>query len=494
MLSSGKKWLEQLKLIDQLKIKRCVKPADAESSSTSLHHFCDASQLAYGVATYLRTVDAERRISCELFLAKCRLAPLKTVTIPRLELCAATLAVKIDQLVRKAIDFTPHTSWFWTDSMIVLAYINNVDKRFKTFVANRIAAIHDGSSLSQWRHIRSELNSADDVSRGLSVDELIRSQRWFCGPSFLTEGDSQVWPNTPAETCDLSVMEIRPDVNACTTVSDVSVESVMNRLFQRYSSFFRLKKAVAWIIRFQLIWRNRKSCLQDNEGGADMKQTKLQKLTVQEIRKAEEAIVQYVQHQAFVMHDLQKAKSLSRLDPFLSNGGILRVGRRLRRSSLDQEAKHQMILPTHHPVVDLIIHECHISTSHSGKEHTLARLQDKYWIIKVRVAVRRVLKNCYVCRRLTTQPAAQRMADLPVERVTPGKPPFSYVGVDYFGPFLVKQGRSLVKRYGCLFTCLTIRAIHVEIAHSLDTDSFLNALQRFICRRGRPEIMFSDNG
>ena len=86
------------------------------------------------------------------------------------------------------------------------------------------------------------------------------------------------------------------------------------------------------------------------------------------------------------------------------------------------------------------------------------------------------------------------MADLPDDRVIPNKPPFTFVGVDCFGPFMVKRGRSLVKRYGVLFTCLTVRAIHIEIAHSLDTDSFLQAMRRFVSRRGHPEVMRSDNG
>jgi hypothetical protein len=86
------------------------------------------------------------------------------------------------------------------------------------------------------------------------------------------------------------------------------------------------------------------------------------------------------------------------------------------------------------------------------------------------------------------------MADLPRDRVTPSKPPFTYTGVDCFGPFEVKRGRSTVKRYGVLFTCLTVRAIHIEVAASLDTESFINALRRFIARRGQPEEIRSDNG
>ena len=86
------------------------------------------------------------------------------------------------------------------------------------------------------------------------------------------------------------------------------------------------------------------------------------------------------------------------------------------------------------------------------------------------------------------------MASLPEERLIPDKPPFSFTGVDYFGPIFVKQGRSKVKRYGCLFTCFTTRSVHIEVSYTLELDSFLCALIRFISRRGKPEIMFSDNG
>ena len=108
--------------------------------------------------------------------------------------------------------------------------------------------------------------------------------------------------------------------------------------------------------------------------------------------------------------------------------------------------------------------------------------------------MRQVLRDCFVCKRLSASPNTQKMADLPQDRVTPEKPPFTYVGVDCFGPFLVKQGRCQLKRYGCIFTCLAIRAVHIEVLHSMETDSFLNALQRFISRRGQPEVIRCDNG
>lgn len=108
--------------------------------------------------------------------------------------------------------------------------------------------------------------------------------------------------------------------------------------------------------------------------------------------------------------------------------------------------------------------------------------------------MKKSLDDCVNCKRRQAPVGQQKMADLPEDRVTPDKPPFTFVGVDCFGPFLVRRGRSMVKRYGVLFTCLTLRAIHIEVIHSLDTDSYVNTMRRFIVRRGDPEEMRSDNG
>ena len=145
-------------------------------------------------------------------------------------------------------------------------------------------------------------------------------------------------------------------------------------------------------------------------------------------------------------------------------------------------------------MVDLIVRECHEESGHMGREYILAETRRRYWIVGGRVTVRSVLRGCFKCRRREARRCEQKMADLPSTRVTPGDPPFTNVGVDYFGTFYVKRGRTLVKRYGCIFTCLAMRAIHIEVAFSLDTASFVNALQRFISRRGQPRSITSDNG
>lgn len=166
-------------------------------------------------------------------------------------------------------------------------------------------------------------------------------------------------------------------------------------------------------------------------------------------------------------------------------GGVLRVGGRLSRAPLPDESRHQIIISKDSPLGVLLIRFFDEKSGHSGREYVLALLRERFWLIRANTTARRVLSSCFQCKRRHGPAGEQKMADLPRPRVTPDRPPFTCVGIDYFGPFLVRQKRSLVKRYGAIFTCLALRAVHLEISHTLDTDSFILALRRFIARRGQ---------
>jgi len=216
---------------------------------------------------------------------------------------------------------------------------------------------------------------------------------------------------------------------------------------------------------------------------------------------AETVILRYIQRQCFpeeIDHlrenrRLPKSSSLYRLFPVIMPDGVIRVGGRLKNASLPIKAKHPLILPRNHHVVDLIVRHEHGMNGHVGREHVLSLLREKYWIVRGRLTVRRILGKRVTCRRLAGRCCEQMMADLPSDRVAVDKPPFTFVGVDMFGPFLVRRGRSEVKRYECVFTCLAMRAVQIEVVHSLDTDSFLNAVMRFISCRGKPAEFRSNN-
>ena len=161
-----------------------------------------------------------------------------------------------------------------------------------------------------------------------------------------------------------------------------------------------------------------------------------------------------------------RSSPIRNLNPFVADG-ILRVGGRLENAPISFQTKHPVILPSKHHVTNLIIQNCHRQQGHCGPSQVLAFIQQRFWIVRGLSAIRKVLAKCMDCRKLKARPGEQIMAPLPSARVAPTDPPFTHVGLDYFGPLFVKQGRSKVKCYGCLFTCLTMRAVHSEVAHTL---------------------------
>ncbi len=384
--------------------------------------------------------------------------------------------------MRRELSIPIDNSVFWTDSAIVMAYIHNERKRFHTFVANRLAMIHAGSSVQQWRHVPSECNPADDITRSLSMQELVRSHRWFHGPEFLSQRSYEEVTEPPVVTID-DDPEVKRSVTTCSTDSK---KDLMHDLITKYSSWMRLKRATAWLRRFQeyLIAKAKRRDLTSIA----------RKVTVADLQNAEEAIIRYIQHKEYTSEiqrlqtgrTIYKSSRLRILDPVLTPNAIVACGTRTKQA---RNFTAPIILPRKHYASALIVKHYHEISGHAGREHTIAEVRQRFWIPGIRTLARRVIKQCRRCRRLFSFPSQQRMADLPQERVATDEPPFTNVGVDCFGPFMTKLGRKTYKRYGCIFTCLTSRAIHLELLDSMDTSSFLNALQRFMSRRGYPKTI-----
>ncbi|XP_071950072.1 uncharacterized protein [Antedon mediterranea] len=477
--------LKELQSLDKLNIRRCYKPSDfGNVTYRELHHFGDASSTSYGAASYLYQKDECGNVCGTLVTAKSRLAPVKTQTIPRLELQAAVLASRLDRIIREELhEIKIDRTVCWTDSTCVLRYLNNEETRFKTFVGNRVTTILNQTTKEQWRHVSSAQNPADLASRGMSAEDMMTSEMWFTGPSFLMEDESE-WPQMPTDF--ITIVE-DPEVKTVNAVTVKLDDDRINDLINRFSSWTKLIKVFAWILR----WRRRVK----NKG------TNINSfISVDEWKNAETVIFRYIQNQALhseVNHlqtnqQVKKGSSLIKLDPIVMNG-LMRVGGRLKRSEISDAAKHQIILPKNHHVTLLILRHYHAISGHSGVEHTLAAIRQRFWPIGGRVNLKSVVRRCVKCRKNTAPVMQQKMSDLPADRVK-STPPFTNIGVDCFGPFYVRQGRSSVKRYGIIFTCLTVRAVHLELSSSLDTTSFINALRRFIARRGTPVEIRSDNG
>lgn len=323
------------------------------------------------------------------------------------------------------------------------------------------------------------------------------------------------WPESMHTSGELTTddPEVKSTLICAHTVKEC--KDVVQEFLQYFSSWFRLKRAVAWMLKVKSVLlqlcRKRKelnAIKSPSEVEKEMRgfkesqfQANIKKLTMENLAEAEEAIVCYCQAKAFSEeitalskgHGVKRSSSLFKLNPVLEQG-ILRVGGRLRKAALSEESRRPAILSKDLHVTKLILREIHENLAHCGRNHVISKLRTKFWVPGANTAVRQILSKCIVCRRAHGAAGKQQMADLPQDRVLPDDPPFTNSGVDYFGPFEVKRGRSVVKRYGVIFTCLTTRAIHLEMAASLDTDSFIHALRRFIARRGQVKILRSDNG
>ena len=514
-------WIQDLHLLEDFKVNRCFKPTVFGTvTSAQLHHFADACEDGYGTVSYLVLHDNHGQVHCGFVMGKARVAPLKPATIPRMELTAATMASRMDTLLRRELQMELADSVFWTDSTSVLKYINNKTARFRTFVANRVATIVKVSSTRQWRYVNSINNPADMASRGLTVKSFLKKPRWVSGPQFLLCHQEE-WPQNPdclAEISDKDSEVRSMTVNAAQVTSE-EVDAT-TRFIHHYSSWTCLKKAAAYMLRLKglLLNRSRKkkqannvTAEPHNKDQRHLRSTQMETrkpetqkhhgLTVEELATAEMAIIRFCQKKKFADEisslrrgmNVKRTSHIHKLNPILDND-VLRVGGRLDRAAMPEEVKHPVILSKEFHISDLILRHIHGQVGHGGRNHMLSRLRQKYWIPGATVAIRRIMSRCVVCRRINATPGQQQMAELPLDRISPDEPPFTSVGVDYFGPFGVKRGRSIVKRYGVIFTCLATRAVHIEVASSLDTDSFINALRRFTARRGQVKELRSDNG
>lgn len=520
-LPRWKKWLEDLDQLAAFKVNRCIKPRDFGGVKLAqLHHFADASESGYRTVTYIRMLNQENSVQVTFLLGKARVTPLKAGTIPRLELTAVVLATKVDLLLKSELDLQLEGSVFWTDSTAVLKYINNEDRCFHTFVTNRVAMIRETSDLSQWRHVSSKDNPADYASRGMKVFDFLKTNKWLEGPAFLWKAEED-WPDGVLDVAlDSNDQEVRKEATV-NTITTCDTSCPTDQLIGYFSNWNRLKTAVAWFLRLKaMLWAQSGSRKQVEACVAKHSKKHLHerlevaerpratgmstkgKLTLEDILEAEVAIIRYCQQQKFGeeiaalssgRETVSRRSSIYRLSPVWEDN-LLRVGGRLSRGAMPEEVKHPLILFKDQHIATLILRHVHQRLGHSGRNHTLAKVRKRFWITSANAAVRKIINECSFCRRYNGRSVEQKMADLPLVRILPDLPPFTNTGVDYFGPIEVRRGRSTCKRYGVLFTCMASRAVHLEVAASLDTDACINALRRFISRRGQVAHLTSDNG
>jgi hypothetical protein len=492
------KWQElrqDLQRLSQLQIPRWLK-LHSEISSAQIHGFSDASQLAMAAVVYIRVTNQDSSSIVTLVCSKTKVAPLKRLTIPRLELSAAALLAKLVKRVQVTLELQKVPVFTWTDSSATLAWIKSNPMRWKEFVGNRVSLIQETLPEAHWKFISGKQNPADCASRGLSASQLIHHPLWWTGPAWLSQ-PPEFWPSKiPPENLH-DDLEQRPGLSYAAVIPESPaiwdlIELKEIKTFNK--TLTKLLRLTALVQRacscFKRIPNSKLSVSPINP--ADLENAKLFwiKTTQQAYYSSEFKILQAGKR-------LKESHALSRLTAIIDHAGILRVGGRLQNSQLDADSKHPAILPKESQLAQLIISHAHSRTMHGGTQLTLSLIRKSCWIVGGRAPVKSFIQKCLTCARIRGVRAQQLMGQLPASRVTPSLV-FENTGVDYAGPVSLKfnQGRGtrFYKGWIAVFVCFSTSAIHLEVATDYSSEAFIKAYRRFISRRGICKTLRSDCG
>ncbi|XP_062704268.1 uncharacterized protein LOC134286640 [Aedes albopictus] len=490
-----KLWLETLLKMSEIRILRCYFPGyDPDSyRSLQLHIFVDASEQAFAACAYFRIVD-RGRVRCCLVASKTKVAPLKPLSIPRLELMAAVIGARLKRTIIENHSLDIQHTFFHSDAGTVLSWIQTDPRRYRQFVAFRVSEILSLTSVEEWRWVPTKLNVADEATKWGRGPSFEPGSRILVGPQFLYD-DQGEWPKNCRSEVKITDEELRPAYIFSHFLAKPLVE------FNKFSKWERLLRCVAYVHRFVENLKQRYRKEPGTEGG----------LTKHELQRAELTLWKLVQSDAYPdevatlryntrankqrLERLEKRSLLAKLSPMMDEDGIIRIdGRTAHSDYVTHDAKYPIILAKDHTITTLLLDWYHRKFRHANNETVVNEVRQRFHVPSVRSQVRATRKRCTWCQVYKTFPVPPKMGPLPQARLTPFKRTFTYSGIDYFGPYYVKVGRSAAKRWVALFTCLVTRAIHLEVVSSLSTDSCKKAIRRFIARRGAPVEIYSDRG
>lgn len=479
LLEAWKNFIQGFIDMPTLEIPRNLHFTDA--INIELIGFCDASLIAYGAVMYTRTIFHDR-IHVNLTCSKSRIAPLsKKLTIPRLELNGALLLASLAEKLFNLLESKVNAVYLYSDSSIVLAWLKSNPLQLNPYVANRVIKIKNSTSNFKWLYINTKENPADCLSRGLEPQDISSKKMWFHGPDILSDmafRHHETFTEIPSSLPEQKIIHF------------VKTKPVL--FFKDFSSISKLQRVIAYMFRF--VYNSRKNSTEKLQG--NLKLSELDN-AFKTIIKCEQNLYFFDDIKCLISDHSLKSSSLYSLAPFIDGEGILRVGGRLQHSNLPFNQKHPVILPKGSHVTNLIIHRTHLNLLHAGPRQVLSSLNLNYWVSNGIREVKKIIHKCVTCFKYKARCSSQLMGSLPEKRVSSSRV-FKNVGVDFCGPFQIKQSRIrksvTSKAYIALFVCFSVKAIHMELLSDMTTENFLAAFKRFISRRGKPTNVFCDNG
>ncbi|XP_062541544.1 uncharacterized protein LOC134209563 [Armigeres subalbatus] len=428
------RWIGMIEFIATVKIPRCYfSQATIQTyKNAQLHAFVDASEIAYACAVYIRTYVENGMFNCALISGKAKVAPLKPMSIPRLELQGCVLGARLLKFVQDNHPVVFSKRFLWTDSTTARSWIRSDPRRYKPFVAHRVGEILEITDVSEWRWVPSKLNPADEVTKWGRGPYFSPDSQWFHGPRFLRLPEGE-WPKATD-----SVEATNED-----TRTSVMLHFVFQPIldFERFSSWKKIMRTMVYVLRFL---RNI----------AKPKRRNLEALTQEELSDAQCAILKIVQRECYpeemaILESkgssnnnqvaIDRKSSLFKLMPAMDETGLVRQRSRIiAAKEIAYDTRFPIILPSKHRAVSLLIEDYHRRYLHANNETIVNELRQRYNIPKLRQLVKNIAYKCQLCRIRKARPSYPPMATLPPARLATNVRPFSYVGVDYLVRFLRK--------------------------------------------------------
>ncbi|XP_062533635.1 uncharacterized protein LOC134202633 [Armigeres subalbatus] len=460
-------WLKFLPEVAKVEILRCYRTTTSIKASTEvqLHIFTDASEKGFAAVVYLRFKEGFI-IETALVGSKTRVAPIKFLSIPRSELQACVIGVRLANSIKQSLSVKIDRRFFWTDSSDVISWLKSDHRRYSQFVAFRVSEILEVSEVSEWQWIQTNNNVADDGTKWKRVPDMSKTSRWFHGPEFLKYPEEE-WP-VKIYADNVTTEELRPHLLLHIRLPEPIIDP------QNFSKWTSLLRRCAYVFRF--IGNVKTSSIENRTVGA---------LTTLELVKAENYLFRLAQGSSYadelvVLSNIRASKdstltlpknsSLYHLCPYLDQHDVLRVrGRTSACSFANPDAVNPIILPRDHHITR-ITNKYH----HQNHNTVINELRQRYSIPRLKTACNETCRCCQQCKNDRAQPQPPVMSDLPLPRLAAFAHPFTYM--DYFGPIIVILGRRQEKRWVLLATCLTTRTIHLQLVHKMTTDSCILAL------------------
>lgn len=481
-----------MKNIKQIIIPRCYCKTDVFDpvSYVELHGFSDASESAFGACIYFRVVKISGNVKMVLVTSKSRVASSKTKqTIPRLELLGNLILSNLVVSVTKALEYDMKNGeiYCWTDSKVTRAWIKAKDKEFKVFVQNRVLQIGKNINEERWFYCRSEDDPADILTRSNNDPNC---KLWWEGPQFLNvprfsviDEATIISDETPGfrdELRNLNETSSHASVNY-----KLSIGNIMD--IQKHNDLMKLLRITAFVLRFignlKAKLNNDPLCIKGYAISDELRKSK----------------VLWIKDNQIDMNSQYYNATNLNLNLKEDEIGVLRTFSRFNNASMPFVTRAPIFINTKHKLADLIVLYCHEKVLHRGIKQTLTEVRVNYWLPRGRSFVKMLLHPCVVCRIINTRcykyPEHSNLPKLRFDE----RYAFSSLGLDHLGPLFClpvygDEQSKIFKAWIVIYTCMTTRAVVLDVVSDTRACTFINSFRRFISRRGCPNTVVSDNG